>query len=219
MGRTNGDAEEARWAQQIAAVVGGVRGWRTAHPRATLREIAAAIEAELSPPRVHRLAEAAGDADGQRASRPAAQAGWGDGPAGPPSGPLPGGPPWLPRGIAAPGAPPRPARLRPLRHRSRRPPRCRPHPSPSRPRQPDRLPAASSTVARPLPIPGANPAFAHDTGSYSLQQPEGHPRGVRGRVSVWTYPCRQKCQKSESQTFSGRRTKGIREPGVDPGNV
>src|SRR5688572_6703977 len=59
MGRTDWDAEEARWAKQIEAVVGGVRAWRAAHPRATFREIAEAIEAELSPLRARMLADAA----------------------------------------------------------------------------------------------------------------------------------------------------------------
>lgn len=66
MGRTDWDAEEARWAGQIEAVVGGVRAWRAAHPRATFREIAEAVEAELGPLRAQLLAETA-------ASSPAAR--------------------------------------------------------------------------------------------------------------------------------------------------
>ena len=59
MGKTEWEAEEARWAKQIEAVVGGVRAWRAAHPRATFREIAEAIDAELNPLRAQMLAEAA----------------------------------------------------------------------------------------------------------------------------------------------------------------
>ncbi len=49
MGKSDWDVEEARWAQQIEAVVGKVRAWRAAHPRATFREITEAIDAELNP--------------------------------------------------------------------------------------------------------------------------------------------------------------------------
>src|SRR5690349_22569393 len=66
MGRTDWAAEEVRWAQQIEAVVGGVRAWRAAHPRATFREIAEAIDAELSPLRAQMLAEAAGSSPAAR---------------------------------------------------------------------------------------------------------------------------------------------------------
>jgi len=59
MGKQEWEAEEARWAKQIEAVVGGVRAWREAHPRATFREIAAAIDAELNPLRAQMLAETA----------------------------------------------------------------------------------------------------------------------------------------------------------------
>ena len=59
MGKPDWDAEEARWAKQIEAVVGGMRAWRAAHPRATFREIAAAIDAELNPLRAQLLAETA----------------------------------------------------------------------------------------------------------------------------------------------------------------
>src|SRR5215213_9280078 len=60
MGRTDWDAEEERWAKQIEAVVGGMRTWRAAHPRATFREIAEAVDAELNPLRARMLAEVAG---------------------------------------------------------------------------------------------------------------------------------------------------------------
>jgi hypothetical protein len=59
MSKTDWDAEEARWAKQIEAVVGGLRGWRAAHPRATFREIAEALDAELDPLRAQMLADAA----------------------------------------------------------------------------------------------------------------------------------------------------------------
>src|SRR5205823_5814236 len=59
MGKPDGDAEAARWAKQIEAVVGGLRGWRAAHPRATFREIAEAVDAELDPLRAQMLADAA----------------------------------------------------------------------------------------------------------------------------------------------------------------
>ena len=59
MGKTDWDAEQARWAQQIESVVGGMRVWREAHPRATFREIADALDAELEPLRAHLLADAA----------------------------------------------------------------------------------------------------------------------------------------------------------------
>lgn len=58
MGKPDWDADEARWAKQIEAVVGGVRAWRAAHPRATFREIAAAVDAELNGVRAQMLAEA-----------------------------------------------------------------------------------------------------------------------------------------------------------------
>src|SRR4029079_13399329 len=60
MGRTDWDGEEARWAEQIEAVGGGMRAWRAAHPRATFREIAAAVDAGLNPLRARMLAEVAG---------------------------------------------------------------------------------------------------------------------------------------------------------------
>src|SRR4051812_50114318 len=59
MGKQDWHAEEARWAKQLEAVVGGIRGWRADHPRATFREIAAAIDAELNPLRARLLAETA----------------------------------------------------------------------------------------------------------------------------------------------------------------
>jgi ribosomal protein L34E len=59
MGRTDWDAEEARWAEQIEAVVGKVRAWRAGHPRATFREITEAIDAELNRVRAQLVAEAA----------------------------------------------------------------------------------------------------------------------------------------------------------------
>jgi predicted RNA-binding Zn-ribbon protein involved in translation (DUF1610 family) len=59
MGRTDWEAEEARWAQRIGAVAGRMRGWRAAHPRATFREIADAVDAELDPLRARLLADAA----------------------------------------------------------------------------------------------------------------------------------------------------------------
>ena len=59
MRKTDWDADEAGWAQQIEAVVGRVRTWRTAHPRATFREIAAAVDAELNQVRAQLLSEAA----------------------------------------------------------------------------------------------------------------------------------------------------------------
>lgn len=58
MGKAKWDEEEARWAKQIEAVVGGMRGWRAAHPRATFREIAEALDAELDPLRAQMLADA-----------------------------------------------------------------------------------------------------------------------------------------------------------------
>jgi ribosomal protein L34E len=59
MGKSDWEAEEARWAKQIEAVVGKVRAWRAAHPRATFREIAAAVDAELNGVRAQLLAETA----------------------------------------------------------------------------------------------------------------------------------------------------------------
>ena len=59
MGKTDWGAEEARWAKQIEAVVGGMRAWRATHPRATFREIADALDAELDPLRAQMLAAAA----------------------------------------------------------------------------------------------------------------------------------------------------------------
>jgi predicted RNA-binding Zn-ribbon protein involved in translation (DUF1610 family) len=59
MGRTDWDAEAARWTKQIEAVVGRMRGWRATHPRATFREIAEAVDAELDPLRAQLLADAA----------------------------------------------------------------------------------------------------------------------------------------------------------------
>ena|SRR5689334_24285464 len=59
MAKTDWDAEEARWAEQSEAVVGRMRGWRAAHPRATFREIAEAVDAELDPLRARMLADAA----------------------------------------------------------------------------------------------------------------------------------------------------------------
>ena len=59
MGKPDWEAEAARWSHQIEQVVGGVRAWRAAHPRATFREIAEAIDAELSPLRAQMLAETA----------------------------------------------------------------------------------------------------------------------------------------------------------------
>src|SRR4051812_16671792 len=59
MGKTDWDAEAARWAEQIEAVVGGLRAWRVGHPRATFREIAEALDAELDPLRARLLADAA----------------------------------------------------------------------------------------------------------------------------------------------------------------
>ena len=58
MGKSDWEAEEARWAKQIEAVVSGVRAWRAAHPRATFREIADAVDAELNGLRAQMLAEA-----------------------------------------------------------------------------------------------------------------------------------------------------------------
>lgn len=66
MGKSDWEGEEARWAQQIEAVVGKVRAWRAAHPRATLREITEAIDGELNALRAQMVAEAA-------ASSPAAR--------------------------------------------------------------------------------------------------------------------------------------------------
>jgi hypothetical protein len=59
MSKADWEAAEARWAEQIEAVVGGVRAWRAAHPRATFREIAAAVDGELNGVRAQLLAEAA----------------------------------------------------------------------------------------------------------------------------------------------------------------
>jgi hypothetical protein len=59
MGRTDREAEGARWAKQLEAVVSGMRRWREAHPRATFREIAEALDAELDPLRAQMLADAA----------------------------------------------------------------------------------------------------------------------------------------------------------------
>lgn len=72
MGKPDWEAEEARWAKQIEAVVGGVRAWRAAHPRATFREIAAAVDAGLNGLRAQMLAEAAASSPSARfAERPA----------------------------------------------------------------------------------------------------------------------------------------------------
>ena len=59
MGRMGWATEEARWAEQIEAVVGKVGAWRAAHPRATFREITEAIDAELNRVRAQMVAEAA----------------------------------------------------------------------------------------------------------------------------------------------------------------
>jgi predicted RNA-binding Zn-ribbon protein involved in translation (DUF1610 family) len=59
MAKTDWAAEEARWAKQIEAVVGGMRAWRVEHPRATFREIAEAVDGELDPLRAQLLADAA----------------------------------------------------------------------------------------------------------------------------------------------------------------
>ena len=66
MGRTDWDAEEARWAKQIAAVVGKVRTWRALHPRATFREITEAIDAELSSLRAQMVSDAASSSPAAR---------------------------------------------------------------------------------------------------------------------------------------------------------
>ena len=66
MGTTEWEAEEVRWAKQIEVVVGKVRAWRGAHPRATFREITEAIDAELNPLRAQMVAEAAADSPAAR---------------------------------------------------------------------------------------------------------------------------------------------------------
>jgi DNA-directed RNA polymerase subunit RPC12/RpoP len=66
MGKVDWEAEEVRWAKQIEAVVSGVRAWRAAHPRATFREIAAAVDAELNGLRAQMLAEAASSSPAAR---------------------------------------------------------------------------------------------------------------------------------------------------------
>src|SRR6266540_3936103 len=53
------DALEARWHALIEEVVSGMRDWRTAHPRATFREIEAAINERLDRLRARMLEEAA----------------------------------------------------------------------------------------------------------------------------------------------------------------
>lgn len=59
MSKTDWDAETARWAKEIEGVVGGMRAWRAAHPRATFRELTDAIDGELDPLRAKLLADAA----------------------------------------------------------------------------------------------------------------------------------------------------------------
>lgn len=66
MGRPEWEVEESRWAKQSEGVVGKVRAWRAAHPRATFREITEAIDAEVNPLRAQMVAEAAGGSPAAR---------------------------------------------------------------------------------------------------------------------------------------------------------
>src|SRR5215207_5926151 len=50
---------DERWGAQSAAVTTGLRAWRAAHPRATFREIEAALDERLDRARARLLEEAA----------------------------------------------------------------------------------------------------------------------------------------------------------------
>jgi len=54
-----GDGVEERWRGLLEEVVGGLREWRAEHPRATFREIEAALDARLDRARATMLEEAA----------------------------------------------------------------------------------------------------------------------------------------------------------------
>ena len=73
MSQPDWDAEAARWAKQIEAVVDGLRAWRAAHPRATFRAIAEAWDAELDPLRAQLLADAATASPAARFTEEAAE--------------------------------------------------------------------------------------------------------------------------------------------------
>lgn len=50
---------DARWATEAGSVLGGFKEWRQAHPRATLTEIEAALDARLGVLRARLLTDAA----------------------------------------------------------------------------------------------------------------------------------------------------------------
>jgi predicted RNA-binding Zn-ribbon protein involved in translation (DUF1610 family) len=50
---------DGRWAGEAAAVLSGFKEWRLAHPRATLSEIEAALDARLAVMRARLLEDAA----------------------------------------------------------------------------------------------------------------------------------------------------------------
>ena len=50
---------DARWAEETAAVLSGFKEWRQAHPRATLAEIEAALDARWAVARARLVEDAA----------------------------------------------------------------------------------------------------------------------------------------------------------------
>ena len=55
----NVEGLDVRWSQLVEEVVVGMRDWRTAHPRATFREIEAALDERLHRVRARMLEDAA----------------------------------------------------------------------------------------------------------------------------------------------------------------
>jgi len=53
------DALETRWHQEAEAVMSGMRDWRQQHPKATFREIEAAVDEKLSGMRARLLEDLA----------------------------------------------------------------------------------------------------------------------------------------------------------------
>ena len=62
------DDFDARWATEAGAVLSGFKEWRQAHPRATLVEIEAALDARLAVMRARLLEDAALAERGVRAA-------------------------------------------------------------------------------------------------------------------------------------------------------
>src|SRR5215212_8049531 len=58
-GGGEGGAMDGRWAQEADAVLSGFKEWRVAHPRATLSELEAALDARLAVMRARLLEDAA----------------------------------------------------------------------------------------------------------------------------------------------------------------